>query len=218
MSSAPPAASEPPRPRFLARYGLSARALLLIAIAFSVGLLLFLLLWLDQRNDEDFFRAGPRPADQRGEPFEPLPMPDAAGGGVAPAAAGRDEVATETPATRGEIVDESTPPPEAQVAEAPDAATPAPSAGADSSARPLRSPPPRYPARALQRGESGTVLLQVEVDPRGRPQRVNVVQSSRSRSLDREAVRAVERWEFSPAIRNGRAVSAKVLVPIEFNP
>jgi protein TonB len=70
----------------------------------------------------------------------------------------------------------------------------------------------------LQRGESGTVLLQVEVDARGQPRRVDVVQSSRSRSLDREAVRAVERWEFSPAIRNGRAVSAKVLVPIEFNP
>lgn len=216
MSSAPPAASEPPRPRFLARYGLSARALLLIALAFGAGLLLFLLLWLDQRNDEDFFRAGPRPADQRGEPFEPLPMPDAAGGDVAPAAADRDEVAAETPATRGEIVEEPAPPPEAQVAEAPDAASP--SAGADSSARPLRSPPPRYPPRALQRGESGTVLLQVEVDPRGRPQRVDVVQSSRSRSLDREAVRTVERWEFSPAIRNGRAVSAKVLIPIEFNP
>ena len=216
MSSAPPAASEPPRHRFLARFGLSNRALLLIAIAFGVGLLLFLLLWLDQRNDEDFFRAGPRPADQQGEPFEPLPMPDAAGGDVAPAAADRGEAATETPATRGEIVEEAVPAPDVQVAEAPDAATP--SAGSDASARPLRSPAPRYPPRALQRGESGTVLLQVEVDARGQPRRVDVVQSSRSRSLDREAVRAVERWEFSPAIRNGRAVSAKVLVPIEFNP
>lgn len=215
MSTAPPTASEPPRHRFLARFGLSNRALLLIAIAFGVGLLLFLLLWLDQRNDEDFFRAGPRPADQQGEPFEPLPMPDAAGGDVAPAAADRGEAASETPATRGEIVEEPRPAPEA-VAETPDAATP--SAGPDASARPLRSPPPRYPPRALQHGESGTVLLQVEVDERGRPRRVDVVQSSRSRSLDREAVRAVERWEFSPAIRNGRAVSAKVLVPIEFNP
>lgn len=216
MSSAPPAASEPPRRRFPARFGLSNRALLLIAIAFGVGLLLFLLLWLDQRNDEDFFRAGPRSADQQGEPFEPLPMPDAAGGDVAPATADSDGTVTEAPATRGEIVEEPEPAPEAQAAEAPEVA--APSAGADASARPLRSPPPRYPPRALQRGESGTVLLQVEVDERGRPRRVDVVQSSRSRSLDREAVRTVERWEFSPAIRNGRAVPAKVLIPIEFNP
>jgi len=27
----------------------------------------------------------------------------------------------------------------------------------------------------------------------------------------------VERWEFSPALRNGQPVPARVLVPVEFN-
>ncbi len=210
----------PPSPR-KPRFGLSRRALLLIALAFAAGLALFLLLWLDKREDGEFFRAGGSAApDAPGQPFEPLPTPEAAGGGRDTAAAPGEEEDREAvaPDIAGEDADEDAAPaplpPPADVAPA----EPAASAGPDASARPISSPPPRYPARAMRRGESGTVLLQVHVDAQGRPTRVEVVQSSRSRELDREAQRTVERWRFSPAVRNGRAVASKVLVPIEFQP
>lgn len=210
MSASPPM---PPSPH-KGRFGLSRRALLLIAIAFGVGLLLFLLLWAGQRKEDDFFRAGSRPAGQGGQVFEPLPTPDAAGGDRQEQERtrpdDRDSVAGPEE-SQGEIVEEvpapvAPPAPPAQVAAAPDA-----------SARPIRSPRPDYPAQAMRRGERGTVLLQVQVDAEGHPTDVDVVQSSRSRALDREAVRAVRGWEFSPAMRGGRPVPTKVLVPIEFN-
>lgn len=222
MSATSPASPPPSRRPWS---GLSRRALTLIAIAFLVGLALFLLLWLDRRNDDEFFRAGGVSApDASGQAFEPLPMPEAAGGDrgeAAPAAGGRDADGSGIagPDVAGDEVLPAELPPEATPLPPPPAPPETMAAGGpDASARPIRSPQPRYPARAMRRGESGTVLLQVAVDAEGRPREVDVVQSSRSRDLDREAQRAVEQWRFSPAIRNGRAVASKVLIPIEFNP
>mgnify|MGYP006152836881 FL=1 len=49
-----------------------------LAIAFGVGLLLFLLLWLDQRNDSDFFKAGgPTTGDTTDPGALPAPVPAA---------------------------------------------------------------------------------------------------------------------------------------------
>ena len=81
---------------------------------------------------------------------------------------------------------------------------------------PIESPGPRYPTRALRRGESGEVLLRIEVDPRGVPARVDVASSSGSRDLDRAAVAAAKRWRFRPAMRDGTPVAGTVNVPIAF--
>lgn len=215
MSTTPPPSSSSRKPGF----GLSRRALLLIGAAFAIGLLLFLMLWLGERNDDEFFRAGNAPTDRQGQVFEPLPMPDAVGSNdVTPDIEPPDSTASEpTSPAGGEILEPVEPAPlPPPVAQTPSTAPPAAS-GPTTSARPIHSPPPRYPRRAMRRGESGTVLLQVQVDEAGRPRSVEVVQSSRSRDLDREAQRTVERWQFSPATRGGRAVASKVLVPIEFN-
>ena len=49
-------------------------ALKWLGVAFAIGLLLFLMLWLDQRNDTDFFKGGP--ASESGEPANlPAPLP-----------------------------------------------------------------------------------------------------------------------------------------------
>jgi protein TonB len=225
MSSSP--AVPPPAPR-KPWFGLSKRALLLIALAFGAGLLLFLLLMAGNREEDGFFRAGDATRTDRDTTvFEPLPTPDAAGGDQrAPASGAGDDIDAHTAPARdgssGVIEDPGSafPPPLPQAEPEPvyePAPPPAPVARADTSAKPVRAPAPRYPGGALRRGESGEVLLQVQVDAQGRPSRVEVVQSSRSRLLDREAVRAVQRWEFSPAIRGGQPVSATVLVPIQFD-
>lgn len=220
MSAPPPAPSRTARPAWLSGARLP---WLLVGLAFLIGLLLFALV-IRGDGEDSFFRAGSDAGAPAGGPvFEPLPTPDAAGGSSAerglPEAPDDDEsgpervAERETPSLDGapaSAPSEQVPPPPA-----PQAAPP--SGGATVSARPLRSPRPEYPVQALRRGESGTVLLQVEVDAGGRPTDVQVVQSSRSRALDRAAANAVGRWEFSPALRNGQPVPTRVLVPVEFN-
>lgn len=79
------------------------------------------------------------------------------------------------------------------------------------------TPPPAYPRDALRQQLQGTVTLQVLVDVDGKPLEVDIHTSSGHRSLDREAVRHVLRhWTFQPATKDGRAVQAIGLVPIEF--
>lgn len=79
------------------------------------------------------------------------------------------------------------------------------------------APAPAYPRRALQQRLTGTVMLQVLVGVDGRPLEVKVAQSSGHRELD-EAARAqvLKRWSFQPATKDGLAVRAIGMVPIEF--
>jgi len=79
------------------------------------------------------------------------------------------------------------------------------------------APAPAYPREAARRRLEGTVMLQVLVDVDGRPVEVLVQQSSGHRQLDEAARRQVlERWRFRPAMRDGVAVQAIGLVPVEF--
>lgn len=78
--------------------------------------------------------------------------------------------------------------------------------------------PPAYPIDALRAGIQGTVLLKVLVDPTGKPVSVKIAHSSGSRALDTAARRHVlAAWRFHPALRNGHAIEAWVLVPVRFN-
>ena len=60
------------------------------------------------------------------------------------------------------------------------------------------------------------MLLRVLVDIDGKPIKIEVEKSSRSRLLDRAAMEAVQRWLFNPGLRNGQPVQGWVLVPISF--
>lgn len=79
------------------------------------------------------------------------------------------------------------------------------------------APAPDYPRMAKQRGLTGTVLLQVLVGIDGRPLEVTVAQSSGHRELDQAArAQVLKRWSFQPATKEGQAVQAIGMVPIEF--
>lgn len=81
-----------------------------------------------------------------------------------------------------------------------------------------RASTPPYPREALRAGHQGTVVLRVLVDVDGRPLEVTVESGSGYRQLDEAARRHVLRqWRFQPAMRDGQAVQAIGLVPIEFN-
>jgi len=78
--------------------------------------------------------------------------------------------------------------------------------------------PPAYPVQALRSGVQGTVLLKVRVDPTGKPVQAMIERSSGSRVLD-DAARGhvLAAWRFHPAIRDGHAIEAWVIVPVRFN-
>lgn len=184
-------------------------AWLLVAGAFALGLLLFLLLWLDQRQNRDFYQppvARPTATPQ----FAPLPAPLPAGESRR-SASGLGELPERAPGQepRPRLVEPPRPPP------APEPSPPPRPVAADMPV-PVSTPTPRYPPTALRRGESGTVLVRVEVGPDGMPTAVEVERSSRSRALDRAAVDAVRRWRFRPAMADGHPVAGSVVVPIDF--
>lgn len=211
MSVPPPSA--PSRSRWPS---LSHRTWLIVALAFAIGLVLFVLLWLGDR-DNDFYRAGPKPENAAGQAFEPLPAPLPAGTADDAASGMQPPDPDARPLPR--IVEQappSTPPPAAPVE--PTVVPPSGIALAPGDTPvPVSSPAPRYPPQSLRRRESGTVLLRVHVGADGVPYAVDVVESSRSRLLDRAASDAVRRWRFLPAQRDGRSVPGVVEVPIAFD-
>ncbi|WP_242113122.1 energy transducer TonB [Luteimonas aquatica] len=80
------------------------------------------------------------------------------------------------------------------------------------------APAPRYSRAALMAGLQGTVYLEVLVDTNGKPLEVKIHKSSGHRELDDIARRQVlSRWTFRPAMKNGQAVQAIGIVPIEFS-
>ncbi|HDS0950938.1 TPA: energy transducer TonB [Stenotrophomonas maltophilia] len=193
-------------------------ALKIAGIAFGVGLLLFVVVWLAGR-DKEFFRADD-PATQTPQEtaqVEPLPEP-------LPAAAGSSDMPDAKPAPAEEeapkLVETAPPPPPAST-EAPPA-TPGAAAPGTGNSQPMpvagQSPPPSYPAAALRRGESGSVVVRVDVDATGYANNITVIQRSGSRDLDRAATDAVRRWRFTPAHSNGQPVPGSIEVPFDFKP
>ena len=81
----------------------------------------------------------------------------------------------------------------------------------------LRNPPPKYPAESRKLREEGVVLVKVSVTPQGRPAAVQLQRSSGFPRLDDAALKAVRRWEFSPATDGLRPVAAEVEVPVRFD-
>lgn len=211
MSAPAPVSAPPRKPRF----GLSPRAWLLIAAAVAVGALLFLALWLDQRNDRDFYRAGEQPRGVSGQAFDPLPAPQTGEGN----ASGMPEPDMDAPRTADRIEPSSPPPipPPPPIPVDPPPVQTAVELAPGSAPIALETPPPRYPVAALRRGETGEVLLRIEVDVQGLPASVEVIRSSGSRLLDRAAMDAVREWRFRPGQRDGQPVPGTVHVPITFD-
>lgn len=72
-----------------------------------------------------------------------------------------------------------------------------------------------YPETARRGGIQGTVQVSFVVGPDGSVRDPEVVQSPH-RLLSRAALRAVRRSTFTPATANGRAVGARLTVPVRF--
>ncbi|MFT3762085.1 MAG: TonB family protein [Pseudoxanthomonas sp.] len=200
-------------------------ALRIAGIAIGVGLLLFLLVWWLGRGDEFYTVEPAAKTDAAGAEALPAPLPgdDSASGMEEPRPAPAAPDDEEAPAVA------ETPPPPAPVDETPAApapapvvpkpAAPAPAVAATDLPTPIagQSPPPEYPASAMRRGDTGTVLLHVTVGADGVPTDVDFARRSGTRALDRAAQDAVRQWRFTPAQRDGQPVAASVDIPISFD-
>lgn len=206
MSASPSHIGGSPRPPL---WRPSRTTLLIAGGAFVLGLLLFLVLWMTQRGNQDFYRAPVAPTSDA-PVFAPLPVPLPATGQPA-GASGLEEPDEDALAERPQLIEQTPPPPEP---------TPAPTTTrpvANANPVPVSSPSPRYPQEALRRRESGKVMVRIEVGPDGVPTATSIVESSQSRALDKAALDAVKRWHFRPAIADGQPAAGSVVVPIEFN-
>ena len=194
------------------------QAVKVLAIAFGAGLLLFLLIWLDQRNDTEFFKGGGPEAATGSTDGLPAPLPaDVAGEDGNASGLRLPDTAQRNPLPAIEqprIIDEPPPPPPPAAPAAPSA----PVARGSETPVPISQPAPRYPQEALRRNAGGTVRVKVTVATDGSVDRLDVAESSGNRHLDRAAMEAVRRWRFQPAVRDGQPVVADVVVPIVFNP
>jgi protein TonB len=81
----------------------------------------------------------------------------------------------------------------------------------------LNNPAPVYPNMSRRLREAGIVQLRVRVSAAGEPLDIQLFKSSGYGRLDDSARNAVQKWKFQPANRNGVAVEAWVIVPIEFS-
>jgi TonB family protein len=78
----------------------------------------------------------------------------------------------------------------------------------------IRRITPVYPPELNEYAISGSVVLRVIIDEKGKTKVVDIV-TPMGFGLDQAAINAVNRWEYEPAKRNGMPV--KVYVRVQFN-
>jgi protein TonB len=103
-------------------------------------------------------------------------------------------------------------PPAPPTPPAPPAAPPTPPRAASH----LSNPQPEYPRASRQMGEEGTVVLRVLVSADGRAEQVEIKRSSGYDRLDQSALRAVRKWRFNPATKEGQPIAAWYDQPLNF--
>jgi protein TonB len=80
----------------------------------------------------------------------------------------------------------------------------------------FRNRRPAYPELAQRRGWTGTVYLELDLDPTGRVTAVRLIKSSGHDLLDRAAIDEAKSWTYTPATLNGRPIAVTVPIPVNF--
>lgn len=69
------------------------------------------------------------------------------------------------------------------------------------------------PTGILRRYQGETIRLSLTVDAMGQPHNINLL-SERDPHLVKHLLPAIAQWKFTPAMKNGRPVTADVVLPI----
>jgi len=81
----------------------------------------------------------------------------------------------------------------------------------------LKNPPPSYPRLSKRLREEGEVILELWVLADGTVSEVEIKTSSGYPRLDKAALKAVKKWRYAPATRNGEAIAYRYRQPIQFS-
>ncbi len=81
---------------------------------------------------------------------------------------------------------------------------------------PVYNPSPSYPSRAFRMKIQGRVVLGVEIHASGLPGKIKVQASSGYAILDKAALEILQKWRFSPAFQEGKAIASFLEIPIVF--
>jgi TonB family protein len=79
----------------------------------------------------------------------------------------------------------------------------------------VRGYAPFYPARYARVRHWGYAVLEFSVEPDGSASRIRIV-AARALAFGQEAALAVEKWQFTPARKNGQPVRVHVRLPFTF--
>jgi protein TonB len=81
----------------------------------------------------------------------------------------------------------------------------------------LSQTPVHYTGEAMRRGVEGAVCLEAVVDVTGHVAAIHIARSLDAvHGLDEEAVRALEKWQFTPGLKDGEAVPVLISVQHSF--
>jgi len=87
--------------------------------------------------------------------------------------------------------------------------------GGVSAPRPIFAPGPEYSEEAREAKYQGSCALWVVVGPDGQTREIKVARTL-GLGLDEEAIDAVKKWKFEPAMRDGKPVAVQVNVEVTF--
>jgi len=74
---------------------------------------------------------------------------------------------------------------------------------------------PAYPGELIRDGIQGTVILTAIIRADGSVSDITVVKSLDPR-LDQNAVQALSRWLFRPALKDGQAIDLEAVITVPF--
>lgn len=82
--------------------------------------------------------------------------------------------------------------------------------------KPINLVPPSYPAAQRDNGAEGWVILNMMVDPEGKPYEATVVESTGNAALNKVALEGVKAWRFEPATMDGKPIDASFNQKVTF--
>jgi TonB family protein len=88
--------------------------------------------------------------------------------------------------------------------------------GGVSPPRPIYSPEPEFSEEARAVGFQGICTLRLVVGADGIPRDIKVI-NPLGMGFDEKAVKAVQKWRFNPALKDGRPVAVQIEVEVDFH-
>ena len=76
---------------------------------------------------------------------------------------------------------------------------------------------PRYTKDAANENYVGEMIVSLQIDVEGKIAKIDVLKSSDREDLDRSVMRALVKWSFTPAVRNGAIIESKLAVRFGFS-